>query len=329
MTPLRHGALSFGAQAATINEPGFSEVLVANVGLSYGFGDLASDAAGNIYATGGYSNQVYKITPAGVVSQFGDTGTGSSTLGVSVVGSALYVGFDSGDIRTMDLSQAAPTGVLLANIGGGNDAMGMALAPAGFGPYGGQLVVGSYNGISIVNPTNGDVTTLISPGSPHSDIEFTADGTLLATDYNGGRIVSVSAAGVVTEFHAGPVEPDGIAIEPATGEVFVASDSPTPGSITRISADGTTSSVFANDADFDSGWFISPIEFSPDGTLLFYGAGEGAFDVFAISGFSGVTPPPQPTSVVPVPTLSQWGLLVLGFFTLLVSLFSLRTRKDL
>ena len=299
-----------GSQASTINEPGFSEELLANIPGAFGsYGSLAVaiDASGNVYTTA-TSNEVYKVTPAGVVSQFGTTGGNGLCLGMLVKGDTLYVGFDSGDIRTMDLTQPSPVGVLLASIGAGNDAMGMAVAPAGFGTYGGQLVVGSYDGISIVDPDTGTVNVLLSTvDDPHSDVGFTPAGELLATDHDNSRIVSVSATGTESVFYAGPSEPDGIAIHPGTGQVYVASSG--SDSIVKIAPDGTSSSVFATGTDFDSGWFVSPLRFSADATTLYYGAGESQFDIYAISGFDGVGPDPL---LEPVPSMSAWALIVLA-----------------
>ena len=196
-----------GIQASTINEPGYSETLLANIpgaAGSYGSLAVAVDTSGNVYTTG-TSSEVYKITPVGDVSQFGTTGGNGLCLGLLVSGDTLFVGFDSGDIRTMDLTQPSPTGVLLASIGAGNDAMGMAVAPAGFGAYGGQLVVGSYDGISIVDPDTGTVNVLLSTvGDPHSDVGFTPAGVLLATDYDFNRIVQVTDTGTESAFFAGP-----------------------------------------------------------------------------------------------------------------------------
>jgi len=315
---------AIGIQASTINEPGFDEVLLASIPGAFGsYGSLAVavDDSGNVYTTG-TSSEVYKVTPAGDVSQFGTTGSNGLCLGMIIIGDTLFVGFDSGDIRTMDLSQPSPNGVLLASIGAGNDAMGMAVAPAGFGAYGGQLVVGSYDGISVVDPGTGSVSVLISTvGDPHSDVGFTPAGELLATDYDNNRIVSVSAAGIESEFYAGPAEPDGIAVHPGTGEIYVASSS--SDSIVKIAPDGNSSSVFATGADFDSGWFVSPLRFSVDATTLYYGAGESQMDIYAISGFDGIGPAPVQ---VPVPAMSAWALAGLA---MLLGLMVFATRKRL
>ena len=327
---LRHLAIastfvvfSMGVQASTLNEPGYSEVFVATIpGTTASFGTVVADASGNIYTTSAYGDEVYKVDSLGVVTQFGTTGGNGGALGIGIIGSTLYVGFQSGEIRTMDLNQVSPAGVLLASLGSGVDAMGMAVAPAGFGAFGGQLVVGTYDGISIVNPTNGAVSVLLSTtGMPHSDVAFTPGGVLLSTDYDNNRIVSVTAAGVESTFFAGPSSPDGIAVHPGTGEVFVASSG--LDSIVKIDPSGTTSSVFASGSDFDGGWFVSPIRFSTDASILYYGVGEGQMDFYAISGFSGVAPAPVN---VPVPTLSAWGLALL---TLLIGLAVFSSRRRL
>ena len=312
-----------GLQASTLLEPGYSEVLLANVISNNSFGSMAQavDGSGNIYVTGGFSSDVYKVTPAGVVTVFGTTGGSGSGLGMGIVGDTLYVGFESGDIRTMDLTAVSPSGVFFASIGGGNDAMGMTIAPAGFGAFGGQLVVGSYNGISIVHPGTGAVTNLLStPSDPHSDVAFTPSGELLATDYDNRRVTKVSAAGVESLFYSVGSSIDGIAVHPGTGEIYVA-DSDTR-AIVKIAADGLSSSVFASDALFDGGWFVSPIRFSTDAATLYYGAGSGTMNLYAISGFDGVGPAPL---LEPVPSMSTWGLIVLAVFLGLMA-FAARRR---
>ena len=316
-------------QASTINEPGFSEALLANIpGATSSFGSMsvAQDASGDIYVVGFYSSEVYKVTQGGVVSQFGTTGEGGGALGVGIIGNTLYVGFDTGTIRTMDLTQPSPVGVVLASIGNGNDAMGMAVAPAGFGAYAGQLVVGSYDGISIVNPSTGAVSVLLSTvDNPHSDVAFTSAGELLATDYDNNRIVRVSDAGTESVFSAGLDGPDGIAIHPGTGEVYVAASG--SDTIVKLAPDGLSSSVFATGADFDSGWFVSPIRFSAEGTSLYYGVGESQADIYVITGFDGVNPPPAPAPLgEPVPTMSAWALIVLA---VLLGLMVFSTRRRL
>lgn len=314
-----------GIQASTLQEPGFTEVLLANViGSGNSFGSMAQavDGSGNIYVIGAWSNDVYKVTPAGVVTQFGTTGGSGNGLGVAVIGDTLYVGFGTGDIRTMDLTEVSPSGVFLASIGAGNDAMGMAIAPAGFGAYGGQLVVGSYNGISIVHPVTGAVTLLMSsPGNPKSDVAFTPGGELLATDYNNRRVIRVSAAGTDSLFYAVNSSVDGIAVHPGTGEVYVADSDAYL--IVKIAADGLSSSVFASSAQFDGGWFVSPLRFSTDAATLFYAAGSGTMNLYAISGFDGV----GPASIeAPVPMLSAWALTVL---TLLIGFAVFTSRRHL
>ena len=154
------------AQASTLNEPGYSEVLLASIPIpSNGFGSMAMDSAGNIYTAAGWGDEIYKVTPGGVASQFGTTG-GDNALGVAIIGDTAFVGFDSGEIRTMDLTQVSPSGVHLASVSGA--AQGMAVAPVGFGAYGGQLVIGTYNGISIVHPSTGAVNGALCHASPAS-----------------------------------------------------------------------------------------------------------------------------------------------------------------
>lgn len=293
--------------SSTINEPGFTETILAAITAdSSQWGGVAVDSNGNVYA-GAATQEVFKVTPQGAVSQFGTTGAGSSVLGLLVSGNTLFVGFTSGDIYTMDLTQGSPTGVFLTTLGSGSDAMGMAIAPTGFGAYAGQLVVGSEVGVFVVNPDDGAVAKLIgTPPSqlPHSDVAFTSDGILLATDYNGNRIVSISSTGAVSTFVSGLTDPEGIAIHPGTGNIYVALGD--ADQIIKVSPDGQTTSTFATGANFSGGWFMTGMRFSADGTTLTYLA-DSSPKLYQISGFSTVTI----MEAAPVPALGPWSILML------------------
>ena len=65
---------------------------------------------------------------------------------------------------------------LLTSVGAG--VMDFALAPSGWGSYGGQLIVATTSGIKAVNLTTLAVTTIVASGF-YPSIDFTLDGRLL------------------------------------------------------------------------------------------------------------------------------------------------------
>jgi len=319
-------ALCMGASAtaSTLQEPGFTETLIDSIAeATNGFGGMVTDSSGNLYFAANYANEVYVVPPDGSASQFGSV-AGTNAQGVAIIGTTLYSSFDDGDaVYEQDLQQPNPAGVLVATVPAG--AFGMAVIPAGFGAYGGQLAVGTQTGISILNPANGDVVVLWTASSEIPDVAFTLDGKLLGVRPDGGEIVEVTSAGVASVFASGLGSPDGIAIQPSTGEIYVTN--PDSQQIIKLQPDGSAPSTFASDAAVDGGWYPSPIAFSVNGADMFYATRENGSTIYRISGFDGTGANAGP--LLPVPLLSNTGLLALMLILALAGFGAMRRRSKI
>ena len=174
--------------------------------------------------------------------------------------------------------------------------MDFALAPSGWGSYGGQLIVATTSGIKAVNLTTLAVTTIVASGF-YPSIDFTLDGRLLAADYNGGAVFEVTPSGVRTVFSA-MTHIEGIAVNPVTGGLFFGSLSFAGGGIFTVSTAGGAPSLFANGIGIDAGFWPMPLSFSLDGNSLFYGAREAnSYVLREIEGFAP-NPVPEPASML-------------------------------
>lgn len=312
-----------GAMASTIQEPGFTEIVIDSIAAATnGYGGMVTDAAGNLYYAANETDEVYKVPPGGTASQFGTT-AGNTALGVAIIGTTLYSSYaTSGAIYEQDLQQVSPAGVLVANLP--SNAMGMAVVPAGFGAYGGQLAVGTNTGISIVDPSNGNETVLWNAGTDIPDVAFTLDGRLVALRESTGDVLEVSSAGIATVLAGGLSSPDGLAIQPGTGEIYVAD--PGSASIMKIQPDGSAQSVFATNVAVDSGYWPSPITFTVGGAEMYYATRENGSTIYQISGFDSNGN--AGADAVPVPVMSNSSLLALILLLATAGLVSIRRWSD-
>ncbi|GMU45655.1 MAG: hypothetical protein AMXMBFR26_04370 [Porticoccaceae bacterium] len=201
-----------------------------------------------------------------------------------------------------------------------NAPMGMDVAPASFGGFGSQLVVGTTSGVSVVDPGTGTETVLWNAGTPISDVAFTLDGRLIVTRESTGELIELSTAGVPTPFATGLGAPDGIAVHPGTGDIYVTD--PNSSTLWRVAPDGSPVSAFATGAAVDGGYFPSPIAFSVDGTALFYGTRENGTTIYRISGFPSVTAPGSPAAI---PVNDSLALLALVIGLALIGLLAMRS----
>ena len=309
--------ISFPTSASTLLEPGFTETIIDTIApATNGYGGMITDASGNLYFAANEADEVYIVPSGGSASIFG-TNPGTTALGVTIIGTVLYSSYGSGAIYSQNLLQAAPVASVIANVA---TPMGMDVAPASFGGFGGQLVVGTTSGVSVVDPASGVETVLWNAGTEISDVAFILDGRLIVTRENTGELIELSAAGVPTPFAAGLGAPDGIAVHPGTGDIYVTD--PNSSTLWRVAPDGSSVSAFATGAAVDGGYFPSPIAFSVDGTELFYGTRESGTTIYRISGFPSVTPASPPT---PVPANDTLALLALILGLALAGMLTMRS----
>ncbi|HEX7688294.1 MAG TPA: hypothetical protein VF453_11335 [Burkholderiaceae bacterium] len=192
---------------------------------------VVADAAGNVYVS--TYREIRKITPAGV-----STLAGSESTSREVDGTGAAAGFDA--------------------------VLGLAIDPAG------NLYAADF-AASIRKITPAGVVTSYYDASKHpgqrsfQSMVFGADGNLYAVDAMSDALVKISPAGVITNVAGGIVDnPDGsVSVGPFGGQSDLAigadgvltsfnlGSATTPPTMTRVAADGTTSTVALDLPDND------------------------------------------------------------------------------
>lgn len=265
------------------------------------WGNLVQAANGDLYIAGFAVNGVMRYHQGTLSTlSFGSY----SGMGLALSGNTLYVGErgavfgGASTIYQLDISQSNPTPVLDFSFPIANHTsavpMALALAPNTFGTYGGQMIIGTDQGIWAVNLTTHAYAQILGSGI-YSALAFTAAGTLLATDYVNGNIVQVNPNQSTSLFATVGGNPDGIAIDPTSGNIFVANSGAQL--IQQISADGSTVSTFGTHALFDPGSYPSPLAFSTDGSALYYVTREAGTGT-TISYIVDPVPSPEPASLL-------------------------------
>lgn len=275
------------AQAAPVLSAGYTDAAVATLpGPSWQpIGDIASDAAGNRYVTGGFSQSAYKVDAEGHVSAFVNPSNGGTVYGLEVVGNNLYVGSETSGLTRVDLTTGAATNLAAAT--------GTPLALA----YGaGKLFVGTNLGLYAYDVATNSFAATAVGGGIYNSLAFANDGHLLVADYVHSRILSYDPAGnTYSVFRTGIKDVAGIAVHAPTGKVYAASEG--EDKLFEIAADGSSASVFGSNFKFNPGFGPTGLSFSQDGGQLYFqqlGPYDGQFQLHAISGFSTAAPVPEP-----------------------------------
>ena len=187
------------------------------------FGDIGFDANCDLLVTGGFNMNLYRVSrTTGAVSTLATGFSGSGAVTGVVYRPAdglIYVATDmSAKLWRLDVGGVQTQ---LATFGSPLNAI--ALAPAGFGAFAGQIVACLQNGvIQAVNPTNNAVTTVGTIVGSCSDIAFNPTGSLAyIANYDSGRIDTMTSTGTVTTFFSGLSSPDGLAMTPDGTRLFV------------------------------------------------------------------------------------------------------------
>jgi DNA-binding beta-propeller fold protein YncE len=284
------------AHATVLTQSGFTDAKVAVLPTGYGnaFGNVAVDASGNRYVSGGFGSSIYKVTPSGVVSDFAQP-LGGTLLGLDIVGSDLYLSA-GGSISRVPLSGGPATEVATTF----GEAMGLTHSQDGQ-----NLFIAAYAGLFKYNIATHTMSTLSS--GLYSAIVTGLDGTIYAAEYDNRKIVAYNAnSGVFSDFRTGLTDVAGLAIDPVSGDVFAAIEA--RNAIARISADGSTAMDFATDIGFDFGYYPSALGFDPHGGSLYYAQYSQDGNGFALHQISGF--PTVPSNDVPEP--ASLSLLALG-----------------
>jgi len=228
-----------------------------------GFGNMSLDRNGDLIIVGGFATtNLYTIARAdGALTILAITGTAGTLLSVVDTGTVVYVGTSTGGIYSVDMGTGAAT--LLATVA--PNVQALAVAPPGFGAFGGQLIAGDRNGDVNAVDAAGTVT-FIATVANLTNLAFAADGTLYVTDDGAGNLSTITAAGVVAVFAVGLADADGIAIDDVGGRIFVLS--PAVG-INSVSVPGGVVTFVNNLYSLDGGFFPTGAFFDAPGGDLF------------------------------------------------------------
>lgn len=245
----------------SFNLPAFPVTLTGFGGN--GFGGMTLDRNDDLIIVGGFgAPSLYTIARAdGALTVLPITGITDILISVVDTGTAVYVGTDAGTIYSVDTTTGAAT--LFATVG--PNAQALAVAPAGFGAFGGQLIAGDRDGdVNAIDAVG--AVTFIANVAGLTNLAFAADGTLYVTDDGAGNLSTVTAAGVVAVVAGGFGEADGIAINDAGGRIFVF----TPGTgINSVAVPGGAVTFVNNDYSLDGGYWPTGAFFDAPGGDLF------------------------------------------------------------
>lgn len=321
------GALAIGfalasvpqdTQAIVIVPAGYTDSFVATLPgpFSNFYGNVAVDASGNRYVTGGSFSGVYKVTAGGAVSPFAMTP--GLALGLEIVGSDLYVGSESRNLNRVTLGPL-PVNTTLSQIPFGSSPMGLALLPDG-----NSLFISNANGALFRYDIAGNsIFTTSVQGGIYPSIAVGQNGKLLIADYNNSSVIEYDPAlNTNSVWRSGLGSVAGLAVDRVTGEVYAALEA--TGELMRISPDGATASLFASGFPVDApGFYPTALEFAPGGVDLYYLDQHlpSSFDLRVISGFAPVS------TINGVPEPSTLALLGSGFLGL--ALVRRRRRRKL
>jgi DNA-binding beta-propeller fold protein YncE len=192
------------------------------------FGDIAFDAkCGILIADAPYNRLLRfnsKTSEVSVVAE--DFPEASSVLAVAYVPSAeaTFVATAVGDWRgQLFRIDAQGTIKRLLKLEGEHVIRALAVAPASWEPYGGQLVMVQDGAVFAVHPDDYTVTKIAHVSEMLTDLSFSQAGELFVADYAGGTVQLVHPDGELEPIAEGLRGVDGIAAD-ATGAFIYASE---------------------------------------------------------------------------------------------------------
>lgn len=231
------------------------------------FGEIDFDGACNLIVAGGFEGTLHRITPAGVVSTLvPGFGGANSVNGVAYrdLDDLVYVATD-GTPQLWSVNAAGATNLVM-NLPATTNAI--EVAPPGFGPFGGQIVGVLTNGqVLAIDPAAGSTSVVGTIGTEIlSDLVFDPLGAVVfVAAYNADQVYAMDPSGVSMPVF-GADGPDGLAIDPMGGTLFVANTSGAQ-SVTAVDLMTGMSNVLVNPA-FDGGYYVTGLRFEAGGNLL-------------------------------------------------------------
>jgi hypothetical protein len=256
---------------------GFDPMLfpVALSPSNYGLGDIDIDANGDLLAVTGTPRNVWKVSRATGMATIlaSNVCSGSQLLGVAhrAADNLIYVSTNTGAICSVTY-QGTSTQVTNLN----KVVNALAVAPAGFGSFGGQLIAANQDGTVVaIDPAGPTLTTVASGAGGMSDLAFGPTGVLYVSGAT--TIKTVASTGGVSSFLTTTGAADGIAVDPDNSRLFIADSS--GDSIKQVTLPGKqVTTLFA--ANIDNGYYVAGIIHDKESTLI-YATGETSYTLQA------------------------------------------------
>ena len=270
-------------------------------GPTVGYGDLELDRDGAFVLVANDTvdppgNFLFRVTRDGatttvLASNIGAVGEQLLSLAIDPAAQAIYIGTDQGNVyrRTADGT------VSLLVSASSNAVLGLELAPAGFGSFGGQLVATTEAGeVLVIDPVSPNPPAQITPSqtlTALNDLVFASDGTLYAVedDYaTTPHLWTIAADGTAVRINtpAGQLgRPDGIEIDEGGNRLLVTSYFPSGGDKLLAVALSNGHVTQLARIDLDLGIYPTGIVYDRLGTAILRGGGENTTSLDAVSVF--------------------------------------------
>ncbi len=192
------------------------------------FGDTAFDGQCRILIADAPHNRLLrfstKTSELSVVAE--DFPEASSVVAVAYVPSvdATFVATSYGEGRGQLLRLDAQGAIKpIVKLDGGHVIRALAVAPATWEPFGGQLIMVQDGAVYAVHPDDDNVTEIAQVSDKLTDLSFSQAGELFVADYAGGAVQLVHPYGEFKPVAAGLRGVDGIVAD-ATGAFIYASE---------------------------------------------------------------------------------------------------------
>ncbi|HED34329.1 MAG TPA: hypothetical protein ENJ08_08975, partial [Gammaproteobacteria bacterium] len=209
-----------------------------------------------------HSNDIRVLNRAGCSLKIlaSNVAAGAGLLGIiyDPVQDVIYVSDDKNSIYTVDPADGSST--LLATVA--QEATGLAIAPASYVPYGGQLIAVLSDGrVVAIDPSKTPAieTSITEAVGVLSDLIFDTNGVLYIVSNSGGSVNTVSSTGVVTSLVTGLNAPDGLAIDVNTNRLFITNAG--DDTLVQVNISDPTNIIVLSAADFRPASFSSGIFF--------------------------------------------------------------------
>ncbi len=235
---------------------------------------ITIDSSGNIYTTNYSSNNVSKITPAGVSTILGTTGTNPYSITIDSSGNIYTANYNSNNV-----SKITPAGVstILGTTG---------LVPIGITiDSSGNIYTANFNSNNVSKITPAGVSTILgTTGTNPLSITIDSSGNIYTGNHNSSNVSKITPAGVSTILGTTGGQPYGITIDPS-GNIYTANYS--SNNVSKITPAGVSTILGTTGTN--------PYSITIDSSGNIYTANSGSNNVSKITS-------PTLTEITAVPT---------------------------